>query len=54
MISNKDFKILCEIDNKMLNDIPITDEERKERTNIIKKFNQEANKAYLKDAKIID
>lgn len=54
MISNKDFKRLCEIDDKMLNNIPITEEERKERVKIIKKFNQEVSKAYLKDAKIID
>lgn len=53
MIPNEKFKRLCEIDDKMLNDIPITDEERKERIEIIKEFNQEVDKAYLKHGKII-
>lgn len=53
MISNEEFKRLCKIDDKMLNNIPITEEERKERTGIVQKFKQEVDKAYLKDAKII-
>jgi hypothetical protein len=54
MISNEEFKRLCQIDNKMLNNIPITEEERKERTRIVLKFKHEVDKAYLKDAKIIE
>lgn len=40
MISNEDFKKLCEIDEKMLNDKPVTEEELKERTRIIQAFNR--------------
>lgn len=54
MITDKEFKRLCEIDDKMLNNIDITEEERKERTQIVIKFKKEVDKAYLKDAKIID
>ena len=54
MISDKEFKRLCEIDDKMLNNIHITEEERKERTRIVLKFKHEVDRAYLKDAKIID
>lgn len=43
MISNTDYKRLCEIDDKMLNDILITPEEFKERTRILEdiKFEDE-------------
>lgn len=54
MISNEEFKRLSEIDDKMLNNISISEEERKERTKIIAKFKREVDRAYLKDAKIID
>ena len=49
MISNKEFKRLSEIDEKMLNNKYITDEELKERTEIIQKIKQE----YLKCQGII-
>jgi len=49
MISNKEFKRLSEIDEKMLNNKYITDEELKERTEIIQKIKQE----YLKCKGII-
>ena len=48
MISNKEFKRLSEIDEKMLNNKHVTDEELKERAEIIQKFKQEVDKAYLK------
>ena len=48
MISNEDFKRLCEIDKKMLDGKAITDEEQKERVKIIKEFNKEVDNAYLK------
>lgn len=48
MIPNKDFKKLCEIDEKMLNDKPISDKEFKERIRIIQEFNKEVDRAYLK------
>jgi|GEM_PF-3773004 len=53
MISNEDFKKLCEIDEKMLNNKIVTTEELQERTRIIKEFNREIDKAYLKNSKII-
>ena len=53
MIDNKKFKRLAEIDEKMLNDEKITDEEFKERTQIIKEFMTEVDKAYLKHEGII-
>ncbi|WP_164971400.1 hypothetical protein [Clostridium tetani] len=53
MISNEEFKRLCEIDEKMLNNKQVTDEELKERTEIIKKFKQEVDIAYLKHQDII-
>lgn len=54
MISNKDFKKLCEIDEKMLNNQIVTEYEIKERIRIIKEFNNEVDKAYLKHEKIIN
>lgn len=35
MISNKDYKRLCEIDDKMLSDVLVTNEELKERVRIL-------------------
>lgn len=49
MISNKDFKKLCKIDEKMLDGKSITEEEQKERIRIIKEFNKEVDRAYLKN-----
>ncbi|MBD5639447.1 hypothetical protein [Clostridium botulinum] len=53
MISDKEFKRLSEIDEKMLNNKQVTNEELKERTEIIQKFKQEVDKAYLKHQGII-
>lgn len=53
MISDKDFKKLCDIDEKMLNNQEVTDEEIQERIRIIKLFKDEVDKAYLKHEKII-
>lgn len=44
MISNKDYKRLCEIDDKMLNDNPVTREELEERTRILKEIEFEAER----------
>lgn len=53
MISNKDFKKLCEIGEKMLDGKHVTNEELKERVRIIKEFDDEVYKAYLKHEGII-
>lgn len=53
MIDDKKFKRLTEIDGKMLNGEKITDEEFEERTQIIKEFMTEVDKAYLKHEGII-
>ncbi|HEY5585704.1 MAG TPA: hypothetical protein VIK78_14610 [Ruminiclostridium sp.] len=37
-VTNKEYKRLCYIDDKMLNDKPITESERKERLDIITKM----------------
>lgn len=53
MISDEQFKRLSEIDGKMLNNIPVSEEELTERTKIIQEFNKEVDRAYLKYSKII-
>ena len=53
MISDEKFKRLCEIDEKMLNGKKITEAEFKERTEIVKEFRLEVDKAYLKHEGII-
>ena len=53
MISDEKFKRLCEIDEKMLDGKQISEEEFKERTEIIKEFRSEVDRAYLKHEGII-
>ncbi len=53
MISDEKFKRLCEIDEKMLDGKQISEEEFKERTEIIKEFKSEVDRAYLKHEGII-
>lgn len=53
MISNEKFQRLCLIDEKMLNNKLVSEEELKERTQIIKEFNNEVDRAYLTYSKVI-
>jgi len=53
MISNKDYKKLCIIDEKMLDGKVITEEEQRERIRIINEFNKEVDRAYLKNQGIM-
>lgn len=53
MISDEKFKRLCEIDEKMLDGKKISEEEFKERTEILKEFRSEVDRAYLKHERII-
>ena len=53
MISNDKFQRLCAIDERMLNNEPVSEEELMERTQIIKDFNSEVDRAYLIYSKII-
>lgn len=48
MVSNKDYKTLCEIDEKMLDGKSVTEEEQKERIRIINEFNKEVSRECMK------
>ena len=49
MISSDKFKRLTEIDDKMLNDEPVTEDELGERSDILKEMRIEIDRAYIKN-----